>query len=522
MTRSPLSFGSRGFCRFRAVRAHARGCATESAATVDRRHAVGARPHRVSAEPAPVAAPATRLVESPSRGASSESPCSRRAGWRPRPARTGATRPERGRPAASRAQPAGAPGAGAGAAPSQSGSPERSAGAGQRSRAPAAGRRGEGAPSGRRSASSAGAGGRPGQRRPGGRRRRAQTAPGRAPPASAPRSAPADPRPVAATRDERPLPDQARKWGNVARRGAREVGRRGTADPRAGADERLRERRRPPNAGGRAAAPRHDQRLARDDGARDEWEDSAPCARPAPRQPRTPGREGPPTGARDAIASLSARHALPPEIAAEIRNAADVATALHRERLVERAESAYGAYERGRYQDALRAIKPVADEAPGVAAVRELAGLAAYRCGRWREAARHLAGLRGPERLDRAPARADGLPAGAAQAEEGGRAVEPSCGTARPIPTCWPRAGSWRRRRWPTPATSTAPSPCWRRRARRRRCATPPTATSASGTCWPTCTSGPATSPGPASTSSGCSGPTPRPTTWRSACGPGP
>ena len=32
----------------------------------------------------------------------------------------------------------------------------------------------------------------------------------------------------------------------------------------------------------------------------------------------------------------------------------------------------------------MRAIKPVADEAPGVAAVRELAGLAAYRCGRWR------------------------------------------------------------------------------------------------------------------------------------------
>ena len=74
----------------------------------------------------------------------------------------------------------------------------------------------------------------------------------------------------------------------------------------------------------------------------------------------------------------------------DIRNAAAVATALQKERLVERAESAYGAYERGRYQDALRAIKPVADVAPGVAAVRELAGLAAYRSGRWREASRHL------------------------------------------------------------------------------------------------------------------------------------
>ena len=91
-----------------------------------------------------------------------------------------------------------------------------------------------------------------------------------------------------------------------------------------------------------------------------------------------------------AIAGLSAKHALPPEIATDIRNAADIATARHREHLVDRAEAAYGAYERGRFQDALRAIKPVADEAPGVAAVRELAGLAAYRCGRWRSAAGHL------------------------------------------------------------------------------------------------------------------------------------
>ena len=90
------------------------------------------------------------------------------------------------------------------------------------------------------------------------------------------------------------------------------------------------------------------------------------------------------------MASLGNKHALPPEIATEIRNAADVATAHHREHLVHQAESAYGAYERNRFSDALRAIKPVADEAPGVAPVRELAGLAAYRCGRWRMAAGHL------------------------------------------------------------------------------------------------------------------------------------
>jgi tetratricopeptide (TPR) repeat protein len=94
-----------------------------------------------------------------------------------------------------------------------------------------------------------------------------------------------------------------------------------------------------------------------------------------------------------ALERLAGRKTLPAEVATAIRNAADSATQRHRELLVEKAESAYGAYERGRYQDALRSIKPVADEAPGVAAVRELAGFAAYRSGRWREAARHLQAL---------------------------------------------------------------------------------------------------------------------------------
>lgn len=77
-------------------------------------------------------------------------------------------------------------------------------------------------------------------------------------------------------------------------------------------------------------------------------------------------------------------------MATEIRNAADIATAAHKERLVEQAEAAFSAYERGRFQDALRQIKPVVAEAPSVAAVRELTALAAYRSGKYREAARHL------------------------------------------------------------------------------------------------------------------------------------
>ena len=196
-------------------------------------------------------------------------------------------------------------------------------------------------------------------------------------------------RPDRETDGRPPLPRTAAGWGNVARRGARQVSQRDAEErSRDDADERERERRR--------SAPKRKpvEQWTRDDGAR-EWADVD-----APSRPRGKGRR--PAAAAvatddvvefdavKAIAGLSAKHALPPEIATDIRNAADIATARHREHLVDRAEAAYGAYERGRFQDALRAIKPVADEAPGVAAVRELAGLAAYRSGRWRSAAGHL------------------------------------------------------------------------------------------------------------------------------------
>jgi tetratricopeptide (TPR) repeat protein len=135
----------------------------------------------------------------------------------------------------------------------------------------------------------------------------------------------------------------------------------------------------------------------RADGANKEWEDTAPT--PGKGRPkRSTGRaalgddagSGNAGSAGAALAALAGKRTLPADVATDIRKAADVATAAHRERLVERAESAFGAFDRGRFQDALRAIKPVADEAPGVADVRELAGLAAYRTGRWREAVRHL------------------------------------------------------------------------------------------------------------------------------------
>jgi tetratricopeptide (TPR) repeat protein len=81
---------------------------------------------------------------------------------------------------------------------------------------------------------------------------------------------------------------------------------------------------------------------------------------------------------------------LPADVAAQIRNAVVMATARHREGVVAKMEDAVAAYERGRYPEAARLAKQVADEAPSVAAVRELAGLAAYRASRWREAIRQL------------------------------------------------------------------------------------------------------------------------------------
>ena len=164
-------------------------------------------------------------------------------------------------------------------------------------------------------------------------------------------------------------------WGNVARRGAGALPRR---------DEETRAPRAEPR---RSAPPPKAAVWVRTDGAGDEWEDAAP---PRGRRGRSAPARRPAGSAKEAPAALPHRTLLPADVAAEIRNAADTATARHRERLVERAEAAYGAYERGRFLDAARALKPVAEECPGVAAVRELAGLAAYRNNRWREAVRHL------------------------------------------------------------------------------------------------------------------------------------
>ncbi len=101
---------------------------------------------------------------------------------------------------------------------------------------------------------------------------------------------------------------------------------------------------------------------------------------------------------------------LPAEVATEIRRAADNATARHREALVGRMEKAVAAYERGRYQEAARYGNELAREVGSVAAVRRIAGFAAYRLGRWRDAVRHLdAYVELTDEADAVPALMDAL-----------------------------------------------------------------------------------------------------------------
>lgn len=86
---------------------------------------------------------------------------------------------------------------------------------------------------------------------------------------------------------------------------------------------------------------------------------------------------------------IRAKYALPGDVAADIRKAF-IGTAYMREKMVHTLTRAAEAYDRNRYEEALRLGRIVADATPGVAAVRELTGLGAYRAERWAMAKIHL------------------------------------------------------------------------------------------------------------------------------------
>lgn len=80
-----------------------------------------------------------------------------------------------------------------------------------------------------------------------------------------------------------------------------------------------------------------------------------------------------------------------PDVAAELDKAVGPKTA---PKLGQRLAEATKAYERERYPDARKILKPLADKAPGSPAVRELYGLTLYRLGHWRLAAAELEAFR--------------------------------------------------------------------------------------------------------------------------------
>ena len=82
---------------------------------------------------------------------------------------------------------------------------------------------------------------------------------------------------------------------------------------------------------------------------------------------------------------------MPKVITAEVAAAVDPAMAAKVER---RLAQAADAFQRDHLPDAVRILRPLSKDAPGVAAVRELAGLALYGTGQWPAAAKELEAFR--------------------------------------------------------------------------------------------------------------------------------
>lgn len=77
-------------------------------------------------------------------------------------------------------------------------------------------------------------------------------------------------------------------------------------------------------------------------------------------------------------------------------------------RFTDRVGEAAQAFANGQLDDARRILRPIAEEAPGAASVRELLGLTLYQLGRWRPAAKELEAFRDlTGELDQHPVLAD-------------------------------------------------------------------------------------------------------------------
>ncbi len=160
--------------------------------------------------------------------------------------------------------------------------------------------------------------------------------------------------------------------------------------------------------GGKPGGPRRDERSAPEPRTEAEKRAAEVRARRPPRTPRDPAAERAKIESREvevwldegsirSEAQAATRRAasnrdrpdrkLDPEVVAEIHDATDPKRAA---RLAERLAVASAALDRERFEEARRLATSLARELPDVAAVHEVAGLAAYRTGRWKLAVASL------------------------------------------------------------------------------------------------------------------------------------
>jgi tetratricopeptide (TPR) repeat protein len=154
--------------------------------------------------------------------------------------------------------------------------------------------------------------------------------------------------------------EERRDWGSVARRGGRVVRTPADRKPR-------RPESRPPSR------PRHEG---------ERWVDEGPVPTGAP----------PTRGKRPGRGRSGRRPPLPADVAADLARVGSPGRAAKWGAQLQEAAAAYDAE---RYAEARRLLEPLAAAAPGVAAVRELLGLTAYRMGRWRQAVTELEAAEG-------------------------------------------------------------------------------------------------------------------------------
>lgn len=103
----------------------------------------------------------------------------------------------------------------------------------------------------------------------------------------------------------------------------------------------------------------------------------APEPTPSQRRGRAPRQAGSGTGGDDARRELVAALGGP-----------------RGNRANDRLREAAHAFERERYEEARKLLKPIGEQAPSAVSVRELLGLTYYRLGRWKDAVRELEAFR--------------------------------------------------------------------------------------------------------------------------------